>query len=280
MTRRPGETTRAVGCFVLATTVAAVAPATARAQDKAACAASYEKAQVERQKDHLRASREQLLVCSQPSCSVLQKDCVQWLSEVEAALPSVVFEATGPDGRDAVDAQVTCDGAPVVSRIDGKAVVMDPGLHRCRFEMGGMGRDDQIVLHEGEQRRPWRISFATGATPSAPMTNETAERSSSAPLWPWVVGGLGIAAIGVGSYFELHGFALKSDLDACKGHCSPSSVDATRAAFVTGDVTIGVGLAAVAIAAIVLVTHSPGTPSGAEAWLTLRPGGALVEGRF
>jgi hypothetical protein len=267
----------------LATILAVVSsPGIVRAQDKVACAAAYEKAQTERQQGHLRASHEQLRVCSQAACSVLQKECITWLGEVEAALPSVVVEATGPDARDALDVQVACDGAPLLSRLDGKAVSIDPGLHSCRFEMGGAVREEQIVLHEGERNRPWRISFGPAVTHTDPVAPEDSAHGSPIPVWAWVLGGVGVVAIGVGASFEVHGLAEKKDLDQCKGNCQQSAVDATHASFVTGDVAIGIGFAAVAVAAIVVLTHPHGAP--ADASLRLRPfagvGGAMWEGRF
>jgi hypothetical protein len=264
--------------------VLASSPGVARAQDKVACASAYEGAQLERRQGHLRASRQQLLVCSQPACTVLQKECVNWLSEVEAALPSVVVEATGPDGRDTVDVEVTCDGAPLVSRLDGRALPMDPGMHRCRFETAGAVREDQIVLHEGEQGRPWRVSFAPpeGATPAPLAPAPGPSEASPIPVWAWVLGGLGVAAVGVGAGFEVHGFTQKSDLDACKGSCQQSAVDATHASFVTGDVTIGAGLAVIAIATVFVLVRPHGVPS--DAWILLPPSagtaGALLGGRF
>jgi hypothetical protein len=249
----------------------------ARAQDKSACATAYVSAQVERRQGHLKASRQQLLVCSQPSCSVLQGECAKWLSDVEAALPSVVFEATGPAGSDISDVQVTCDGAPLLSHLDGSAASMDPGVHRCRFESGGAVREQQSLLHEGEQRRPWRVSFAQAA-------DGTAGQAAHAPAWAWTLGAVGVAAIGVGSYFELHGFAQKSDLSQCRGTCQQSAVDAAHTSFVVGDVTIGVGLAAVAVAAIVVFALPHRSAPSTSAWLGVRPrvspNGARLEWAF
>src|SRR5579883_734779 len=106
--------------FVLAALSATVVqPARADAPDKAACAASYEQAQRLRRDRKLVLSREALLVCLQDSCpALLRADCATWLKEVEASLPTVVFEAQGADGAFLADVTVSSGGVVLASRLD------------------------------------------------------------------------------------------------------------------------------------------------------------------
>ena len=198
-------------------------------------------------------------------------------------MPSVVVQAVGADGRDTLDVAVTCDGVRLAERLDGRAMPMDPGLHSCRFEMSAAVREEQIVLREGEQRKPWRISFA----PPADAKPEAVPAAPAGPIPPaaWVLGGVGLAAIGVGTVFEIHGFSQKSDLDRCRPACARSSVDATRASFIVGDVAIGVGLVSVAAGALLALSRRPPVAEPPRARLDVTPyvgqgAGLRFEGAF
>ncbi|MEJ7729211.1 MAG: hypothetical protein WKG00_08345 [Polyangiaceae bacterium] len=74
----------------------------AAAQDATnACVDAHVAAQRLRRDGKLRAAREQLVSCARTSCpQVLVRECAAWLSEVEATIPSVLFEATDEAGRD------------------------------------------------------------------------------------------------------------------------------------------------------------------------------------
>lgn len=218
------------------------------AQDKVACAAAYEKVQIDRRDGHLRAAHENAALCSRASCpAVLQRDCLVWLRELEATLPSVVIEATGPNGRETLDVRVTCDGALLAERLDGRAMSIDPGPHTCRFETAGATMTDSIVLHEGDQHRRWRVAFPVSAPPP-PSRPEPAPHRQRVPIAAYVLGGLGLAAVGAGTYFEIHGWNGKSELDACRPDCTRDLLDRTRADFIIGDIAIGVGVVAIGAA--------------------------------
>src|SRR5262245_15626009 len=114
----------------------AVGAQAANQDSKQDCLDSYVQAQVRQKEGALRAAREALLVCSQPACPApIPADCGRWLTEVDARLPSVVIAARGPDGNDRTDVTVSLDGKPLVDKLDGKALAVDPGAHVLRYEL-------------------------------------------------------------------------------------------------------------------------------------------------
>jgi hypothetical protein len=281
--------------------VIAVAPSLAGAEDKKACANAYVQAQVQRQKGHLKASRGLLLVCASECSADLRTDCASWLREVEAALPSIVVEAVGPDGKETADVRVTCDGVELYAKLDGRAIPMDPGPHTCRAEMlGEPAKEEQLLVPEGEQHRPWRVSFKhpaasrrpatkppdTGASPAPSPSTPGQSTPLDIPLSVLVVGGLGAIATTVGIALEVSGLSQHSALDRCKGSCAPSAVNSDRTTFQVGDVTLGIGLASLAAAAVLFFTRPSAAASTTArgAWLLIdpHPGGADVGlgGRF
>jgi hypothetical protein len=107
----------------------------AAADDKQACVAASEKAQQLRSAGKLGEARDQLNICGRSECpKLIQQDCTQWMSEVLANMPSVVPGAKDRKGRDLVDVRLSVDGKVATEMLDGKALVLDPGVHTFLFE--------------------------------------------------------------------------------------------------------------------------------------------------
>src|SRR5687768_13041454 len=139
---------RALACLLALTMVT---PARA---DVGECVGAAESSQVLRAEGKLKAAREKLIVCAARSCPALvQTDCRRWLDEVEAQMPSLVFRVVDGKGSDVTDARVLVDGQKVADRLDGRAVVVDPGQRAIRFEVGGRTFDQTIVVRQGEHDR-------------------------------------------------------------------------------------------------------------------------------
>ncbi len=246
------------------------APGAASAQDKSACVAAYEKAQIERQQGHLKSSREQASLCSRATCpAVLQRDCVGWLREIDAALPSVVIEAVAPDGRETLDVHVTCDGVMLADRLDGRAIPMDPGEHSCRFDLADAKKTsatEKVVLHEGDQRKRWRVTFPPARTtvPPPPSTSHD-ERGVRIPAVAWILGGIGLVVAGAGTVLELRGFSKKDELDRCRPDCTQGLLDEARASFILGDISLAIGVLAFGGAVLLTYMSSTGGREGAAA---------------
>jgi hypothetical protein len=143
------------------------AGADARADSKQECAAAYDKVQSSRDQGKLLEARRQAVTCSAPTCSVyVTKDCSQWLAELDASLPTVVFTVRDPAGADASAVRITVDGTVIAEKLDGKAVPMDPGEHVVRFEMAGAAPLEQkVLIRQGERNRTLVAAFKAGSSP-------------------------------------------------------------------------------------------------------------------
>ena len=253
-----------------------VVPVVARADagEKEACAKSYEAAQRFRKKGQLRASRRELLECARATCpAVLSTDCASWLRDLDAALPTIVPVVRDGEGRDVVDARVSVDGELVASKLEGRALEIDPGQHVLRVVVEGREPLEQtIVVREGERRRAVTVSFPS-ARPTGPTSATApgepapavadAQVGSSPGTHPaaWVFGGLGLASLGGFAYFGVSGLNQESTLRECRPHCTESAVADARRSYLFADVTLGVGVVSLLAATYFFMKHPAASPS-------------------
>jgi hypothetical protein len=192
------------------------------------------------------------------------------MNEVLVSLPSIVIGARDVTGHDLVQVKVTIDNVVAAERLEGKAIDVDPGVHAVRYEAPGFPAiEDQIVVREGEKNRPITVTFGGGGGGKQPDPKDR-DRSSpapeiasgGAPVGAYVVGGLGLVALGVAGYLGLHSNGRAKDLrDGCgqTRTCTQSDVDAVDSERTAAWVVGGAGVAAIAVAVILLVTHSSGS---------------------
>jgi len=239
--------------IVLAAALAGL-PAPAWADDrndrKQACATAAEDAQQLRMDAKLKAARDRLLVCSRPECpATVLRDCSQWMNEVTALMPTVVLGARDAQGRDVLTAQVSIDGVVVATGLDGKALEVDPGTHTFRFVSGGATAEQAVLIREGEKGRSISVTLdVQGATPAGAPTpqataTEAAPSQRGVSSWTWVLAGVGLVGIGIGTYLELSVNSDASTLQSrCGNACSHSDVDPlVLKQQVLGPIAFGVG---------------------------------------
>jgi hypothetical protein len=235
-----------------------------------ACVQAYERGQVLRQQKKLTAASEQFRVCAAPSCpAAARKDCVTWLSEVEAALPSVIVAPRDPSGAALSGVRKLVDGAAVG---DG-AIPLDPGPHQIRCERAGTpAASYDVTLREGEKNKVITCTLAPAAKGSGPK--DLGPRGDKKLLIGGAIAGAaGLVLVGVGTAFVVSGVAdRRSLLETCYPYCPSASVSSVHTKLVTGDATIGVGLAAVGTAATLFILHR--FVSGPAVAATPLPGGA------
>jgi hypothetical protein len=221
--------------------VLTVAVAAAAAPTKEQCIAADTDAQTLRMSGKLRAAREKLSACVDAACpSMVRDDCTQRLDEIQQVQPTIVFEVKDPKGDDLGDVAVTMDGEPLMGRIGGTAVAVDPGAHKFAFEAPGRPRVEKtLVLREGEKGRRERVVLPPAeATPSAPAgstpppglaTPAESPAGGGAPATSdgsgqrtvgLVTGGVGIAGLALGSVF---GAMTISAWSNSKNECSAST---------------------------------------------------------
>jgi len=133
------------------------------------CLAASESSLSLRGQHKLREARAQLLICSEHSCpSDIRRDCVRRVDEINAAIPTIVFEIKDAAGDDLTEVKVRVDGEPLAQRLDGSALSIDPGPHAFAFEAGGRSVQKQFVIREGEKERRERIVLAAPVVAPAP----------------------------------------------------------------------------------------------------------------
>ena len=289
-----------IAAFTLIAPALALVAATSHAGDPtmADCLTANETAIKLRSEHHLREARAQLLVCAALTCpGEVRAECERRVVQVNAAIPTIVFEVKDAAGNDLSAVTVTMDGKPLAERLDGTAISLDPGEHAFHFETAGYPAiDKSFVLREGQKDRRERIAFAQGANTTATTATPSAETSSSPPpetpatpsnpmrTWGFVAGTAGLVGLGVGSVLGLMAMSSKSNANCdANGYCTPGPLSDARTqatgstiAFVAGGVLLAAGVTLVLLApksatsARVVVAPSVGE----------RSGGVVVGGAF
>jgi len=274
-------------------------PASSAPPDKEACVASFDRGQKAQSDRALRRALRDLIVCAQESCpSVLRADCAGVLAEVRSALPTIVFAADDGNGHELTDVQVYAGQELIASKLDGRALAVDPGTVELRFESPGQPPVVTTrMIREGEKSRVIRVSLGgpgAGAVAgaAAPIGNGAVDRVPPRPPSPkrstlgWVLPGslaaVGLAGLGVALYMRLR---FDGRVDDLRGSCAPECTQQQRSdlsgTLVTSNVALGAGLGALAIgvATWFLTAPSPGpsSTSGSTSRATSR---AFVPGGF
>jgi hypothetical protein len=242
------------------------------AEPSEVCAVAAERAQPLKRAGQLVRARVELLQCARDACpAVVRADCARWLTDVDGAIPSIVVRALTPAGEDAVAVRVSADGRTVAERLDGKPIALDPGEHTLRYELAGAAPiEARVVLAQGERDRVLRVQFAAPGTvtPSTPATPPAAPQKTGTPAWTWVLGGVGVAAVGTGVAFYGIGLGQRSTLaDSCAPQhaCDDGRISAARTKLVIGDVLVGVGAVALAASIYFALTGRAATTTTAGA---------------
>jgi hypothetical protein len=206
-------------------------------------------------------------------------DCAQWLPEVESDLSSVVLAVDGGEGRDLVEVRVFANGKLITERADGRALALDPGAYRFRFEAPGYrALTVAASIRQAEKNRIVRArlepALAAGERSAADAEVEAAEPMPAArdgrsvPVLSYVFGGVALASFGAFTYFAISGKNEYDRLDdtCAKGSmkCSDAQVADGKRAYVLADVALGVGIASAATAAILFFTAGDDDPPAAE----------------
>ena len=287
----------------------------ASATDVQACLNASDKGQRVKAEGKLREARAQFQICTNEGCpTIVRRDCSQWLNDINALMPSVVFGAKDKAGRDLFDVAVSMDGEVLVKKLDGKSVLVDPGPHTFSFQMAGQPLVvERALVKEGEKARAISVSFSGDPVANRPVTppaGPVAAPPASAdepppppprggehsPI-PWVVVGVGAAVVITGIVVLATAPSLPEACNSDSKKCerTPGQSDASfqevqdqaqasESRPVVGGVLLGTGLVVVAGG---LLWHflEPTGPKKTTAWhlspFTGAAGtGAVVGGTF
>lgn len=231
---------RALACVVLS-----LLPAAAHADTIETCASSAEAGQRLEREGRLVEARASLVACADPRCPrEVASLCDRLLTEVDAAMPTVILGARDPQGHDLVAVSVLADGVPLADSLDGRARSIDPGPHTLRFvAVGGTVETTlDVVIRQGEKNR--LVSVVMGAGPTASAEADEPRAARHAPVLGWVLGGVGLAALATFGVLAVHG---QTQYDACNPHkCSAATVDSLSLERGAAFVALGVGVAGAA----------------------------------
>jgi hypothetical protein len=186
---------------------------------------------------------------------------------------------------------ISVDGAPLGVAAWGVALPVDPGERVVRAEAPGKVAFEKVVEVPRATLVREAIEIPVLADEKAPGPAVTPESepaaavdtqatvvvdepsgssdSTSSNTAAWVVGGVGVAALGVGGFFGLRAFSKWNERnDNCpNGECNPTAVtahdDANTAATIA-TVGVGAGVVALGVATYLFLSNDAGGQSGED----------------
>jgi hypothetical protein len=268
--------------------------------DKAACKVAYKTAQEREQSSRLREAQELYLACSKVACGAFMRpECTTKYTQLQSDVPSVIPVVTDETGAAKVDVQVKMDGELLTSKLDGRALPVDPGMHEFQFSTdAGVIATEKVMIMVGQRNSPVAVSLAKHgqrtlaasvtlpapanrsslephATPSKLSTDKAAPpkmvsesspveespdmaapepRRKSAGALPYIIGGAGVLGLGAGALLTVWGKKDNDALGQCSPNCLSSSVSRVKTLYTVADISIGVGAAALGVAAYIFAT--------------------------
>lgn len=223
------------------------------------CLEAHKAAQELKQTGKLLETQAQLAICSAGSCpGAIISDCGNWIAELEQTTPSMVFEIRA-DGKEAVDATVLVDGQAIADR--SHALKVNPGRHAVRVELPPFEAQEQdVVLPEGQRMRLISVDFRSKQSEPAPVATPVQAppreivRPTPVVVYPLLV--LGVAGLGSFGAFAGLGKSEQNDLEkTCAPRCQESDMKTMKRWYTIGDISAGVGAAALIGAAVVYFTR-------------------------
>jgi hypothetical protein len=236
--------------LLLVSSLAVAASAHAQADE---CVAAHADAQLQRMHGALVAARQRLLRCAQTECpKPVADDCASWLGQIEDSLSSVVFAVSDDKGNDLVDVRVTADGKPIADKADGRALTIDPGSYRLRFEAAGYQPSTLAVsIRQSEKNRIVRAHMQPVPPPMAaapaPAFAKAEPSGQPIPIASYVLAGTSMVGLGAFALFGLQGLSKEHAVErlpptqACASLCSDGRRD-----YVLADIGLGVAIASAA----------------------------------
>ncbi len=183
------------------------------------------------------AARAQLRTCGDPACpAIIRDDCTRRLDDLERAQPTIIFDAKDGSGHDLVAVTVTVDGQPFATKLEGKALRVDPGAHTFVFTVPGQpDAQKSYVIKEGEKDRQEKVIIGAvvtapapaaapapppAALPTTPPDEPSSEGMGTRKKIGLGVGGAGVVGLGVGGVF---GFLTLSAASKQKTDCASAT---------------------------------------------------------
>lgn len=224
-----------------------------------------------------------------------EKHSKKQLTQLEPRLPRLTLRL--PPGAPA-GAVVQRDGVALGAVSLGLPLPIDPGEHTITLVAAdGQKTEEKVTLSPGEARDftprlpapaappPATSAAASSAAPAAPPPPGPPPRS---PTLGYVIGGVGLAGLVVGGVTGALAFSRKKDVDSgcpskvCKNQDALDAASASRRFGNISTVAFGVGVAGVAVGAVLVLTAKPDKASGWRPQLDVGPRQAALglQGRW
>jgi hypothetical protein len=304
VTHRHRASLAALQLLMLALSSSAYAQSSAETSQ--ACASNFENGQRLRKDGKIKAAADALIACSQTTCpSFIAKECTNLYTEAQEALPSVSVQAKDGLGQSLFEVKVYVDGKLAAEKLDGRAISLDPGMHEFRFERPGSAPQTlKVLVNEGEKHKIVSAELAgdevkaaqakgetsttaapqekagVGTAPSSKLGDYPAEKPMS--LVPaFIAAGVGVAAIGVGTYFHFAASSAYDDANkSCSPNCSDKRISSIDNKYLASEISWGVGGAALMTSAVLFIVRASSgrTESTPPVALELMPSGQYAGG--
>ncbi len=225
------------------------------APTKQECVSTHAEGQRLRDEGKLHKARASFATCSSPSCpGPVQSECIQFQNSLTSAIPTVVVRVVDGD-HDVADAKILADDEVVATKVDGLPIELDPGQHVVKATLAdGRTAETRLLLGQSEKDRQLKIVFA--AVPVKTVTKAPSLAVKEVPPPPpsrhtiptegWVLAGVGLVAMGVGTGFWLDGRSKeRAAQDSCVHNCPNDVTRPIKTSNTIGDVTFTAGVVAV-----------------------------------
>jgi hypothetical protein len=238
---------------LLAAALALVAAPGSAAKPTRACIDAHAAGQVERDASRLLEARERFKTCAAEACpAMIRKDCAELGAALSPLVPSIVLVAQDAHGAALAGAHARVDDQRALPALDSSPIELDPGVHRIEVALpDGRRQTLDFSLNEGEKSRRVVATFAL-AKPA-----KTASSSSSRNGLAYVIGGVGLLALGTAGAFAWDGSRKQAELETCAPRCTNlAEVQAMRRSYLIADVLLGVSVVTVGTSAYLLINNA------------------------
>ncbi len=206
--------------------------------------------------------------CASEYCpQLVRDDCMRLANLVSGETPTIILVSDRPADSSAV--RVTVDGVAIEKPSFGIPTAFNPGTHQVVFVAEGYQPvETTVTLVAGGAPIRLEVSLTPETPPEPPIgktPSQTARDPHPAPIVnddgvpaaTYVLGGVAVVAAGLATHFALTGLDERRKLQGeCAPLCASRQVDDVERQLLYADISAGVSLIAVTVAAMSYFTRS------------------------